>query len=177
MESKVRKYNRVKIYNRDSGICQVCKRKIYEIENKYRLPRGSFYECGHIIDRCIGYDDNETNLVAMCKFCNQTKPLHSSIEEYEEWVKNGSSNNIFQSMLKNIDEEFAQDTEEGIGTKEENDESSKRVKEKITKKYGNLSNDDLLTIVTLGFIQNHFDVEYDFINKYGKEIISKIPEE
>jgi 5-methylcytosine-specific restriction protein A len=73
------KNTRKLVWDRDGGTCQVCKRKI-EYEN---------YECGHVIDRARGGSDDSSNLVLMCGACNVHKPLHSTVEEYKEWVSSG----------------------------------------------------------------------------------------
>jgi len=80
---------RRRIWERDHGICQVCGLDIiYFSELKYIEGTG-FYECGHQIDRMVGGDDADYNLVVMCMPCNRLKPIHETYDEYLEWVSGG----------------------------------------------------------------------------------------
>jgi len=67
------------VWERDCGICQVCGAKI----------KPSTYHCGHIVDRCIGGPDEPGNLLVMCEFCNQVKPIHETREEFDDWMRGG----------------------------------------------------------------------------------------
>lgn len=67
------------IWLRDGPVCQVC----HDIIEK------DYYECRHLIDRCAGGSDKPDNLVVMCNFCNRMKPVHDTLNEYNEWIKNG----------------------------------------------------------------------------------------
>jgi 5-methylcytosine-specific restriction endonuclease McrA len=67
------------IWERDGGVCQVCGDAIEWRE----------YECGHIIDRCVGGSDRLSNLVCMCIVCNRLKPLTKTRAEYLAWARQG----------------------------------------------------------------------------------------
>jgi 5-methylcytosine-specific restriction endonuclease McrA len=67
------------VWKRDGNRCQVCRK---EIPKKH-------YHCGHIIDRVAGGDDSPDNLVVMCDMCNIYKPVHDTLEEYDDWVRSG----------------------------------------------------------------------------------------
>ena len=71
---------RIRIYDRDSGVCQVCQKPV-------EFSGG--YNCGHKVDRLIGGTDTDDNLVVMCGQCNQLKPIHETIEQYQAWVDSG----------------------------------------------------------------------------------------
>lgn len=73
------------VFERDGGICQVCGFPVSPFKGK-----SSSYECGHIIDRMIGGPDKVSNLLCMCSRCNQWKPLHESIAEFEAWRQAGA---------------------------------------------------------------------------------------
>lgn len=79
--SKIRSF----VYQRDNGICHVCGQ-----------PARGVYECGHIIDRCMGGCDRPSNLVVMCVLCNRMKPLHSSRQEYINWLADGDWRKAFE---------------------------------------------------------------------------------
>lgn len=66
---------RGEVYQRDKGICDVCALRVED----------AHYNCGHIVDRCVGGEDALENLVVMHEICNQLKPVHRSAEEYREW--------------------------------------------------------------------------------------------
>lgn len=74
-------WNRLRklVWERDSGICQVCGRTLSWEQ----------WECGHIVDRCVGGTDKPGNLVVMCIICNRLKPLHVTHEDYEAWRDGG----------------------------------------------------------------------------------------
>lgn len=66
-----------RIYSRDGGVCHVC---------ALRVPF-DYYECGHIVDVMCGGSTRDSNLVVMCRLCNQRrKPLHDTRAEYLEWL-------------------------------------------------------------------------------------------
>lgn len=67
---------RKRIYARDHGVCHVC-----AIAIEFDL-----YEIGHIIDRCRGGSDRDSNLVTMCIVCNRRKPVHETRNSYLNWV-------------------------------------------------------------------------------------------
>lgn len=79
---------RTLVWERDNGICQVCLEKILWED----------YECGHIIDRCVGGPDHLSNLVVMCVLCNRMKPVHETREDYATWVRSGG----FRAELESI---------------------------------------------------------------------------
>lgn len=67
---------RARIYLRDAGACHPC-----------GLPIDpDHYECGHVIDRCCGGSDRDSNLVAMCIMCNRLKPIHTTRATYLDWA-------------------------------------------------------------------------------------------
>ena len=68
---------RGRIFERDRGICHVCKMSVDP----------DVYECGHIVDRCAEGTDLDSNLVVMHTTCNRLKPVHSTRAEYEAWVE------------------------------------------------------------------------------------------
>jgi 5-methylcytosine-specific restriction endonuclease McrA len=76
-------WNRIRkiVWERDGGTCQVCG-EILEWDYWG-------WECGHIVDRCMGGSDRPSNLEVMCYWCNHRKPPHKTKAEYYEWVKNG----------------------------------------------------------------------------------------
>jgi hypothetical protein len=71
---------RGRVWKRDGGQCHVCGRHISHDR----------YECGHIVDRVAGGCDRLSNLVVMCTFCNQVKPVHDTRAEYVAWVESGA---------------------------------------------------------------------------------------
>jgi hypothetical protein len=83
------------VWERDSHVCQVCGLNMREIK--------AWYDCGHIIDRSRGGADELDNLVVMCVYCNQNKPLHTSKEEYEQWLRSGY---WFTSNFKAVKEQI-----------------------------------------------------------------------
>jgi hypothetical protein len=72
---------RVTIWQRDNGQCHVCGRHI---------PLNDWYECGHIVDRVNGGINHPSNLVVMCRPCNQLKPGHATRAEYLQWIADGA---------------------------------------------------------------------------------------
>jgi hypothetical protein len=60
-------------------VCQVCGDALEWQE----------YECGHIIDCCVGGSDRLSNLVCMCIVCNRLKPLTETRAEYMAWARQG----------------------------------------------------------------------------------------
>lgn len=76
-------WNRLRdlVWKRDHGICQVCGLDISKIK--------AWYDCGHIVDRFCGGEDEADNVVVMCCYCNQMKPFHSTPQEYHEWLQAG----------------------------------------------------------------------------------------
>jgi len=86
------RYVRRAVWERDGGICQVCKESI-EIE---------VYECGHKVDRFLGGSDKMDNLVVMCSFCNRLKGPHDTPEEYEAWVDNGGVWGEYKAQLRRL---------------------------------------------------------------------------
>jgi hypothetical protein len=83
------------IWERDGGVCQVCGDAITWQE----------YECGHIIDRCVGGSDRLSNLVCMCIVCNRLKPLTETRAEYMAWARQGGpamemAKNVLESLNK-----------------------------------------------------------------------------
>lgn len=68
------------VWDRDGGICQVCLQPV----------KGEHYECGHIVDRCVGGPDYLSNLVVMHNLCNRLKPTHKTRAEYAAWVRSGA---------------------------------------------------------------------------------------
>lgn len=67
---------RSRVFARDRGVCLVCGLPILSDD----------WECGHIIDRCVGGTDRDANLVAMHTMCNRIKPLHETRDAYFAWV-------------------------------------------------------------------------------------------
>jgi hypothetical protein len=83
------------IWERDGGACQVCGDSITWQQ----------YECGHIIDRCVGGSDRLSNLVCMCILCNRLKPLTKTRAEYLAWARQGGpameiAKNVLESLKK-----------------------------------------------------------------------------
>ena len=73
---------RARIWERDQGQCHCCGAHIDKRD----------YDCGHIIDRCVGGPDRESNLVVMCVYCNMgLKPVHRTREEYLLWLDRSSA--------------------------------------------------------------------------------------
>ena len=65
------------VYERDGGICQVC-----------RLRVGRIWDAGHLVDRIVGGADELDNLVLMCQRCNRTlKPIHHTREAALAWLE------------------------------------------------------------------------------------------
>ena len=82
---------RIAVYDRDEGVCQVCKDKVaFEGE----------YECGHKIDRQVGGSDEPENLVVMCYLCNRTKPITETMEEYEAWAAMGGKLKVLEDAVR-----------------------------------------------------------------------------
>jgi 5-methylcytosine-specific restriction endonuclease McrA len=84
---------RQRIWERDGGVCQVCGDAIAWQQ----------YECGHIIDRCVGGSDRPSNLVCMCILCNRLNPLTKTRAEYLAWARQGGpameiANNVLESL-------------------------------------------------------------------------------
>ena len=72
-------------------ICVVCWKEISKnkkVKGKKESMKYS-WECGHMIDRCVDGSNQPSNLVLMCRRCNQTKPVTETKEEYIEWAKTG----------------------------------------------------------------------------------------
>lgn len=65
------------IYERDKGICWACNRKV----------SWSGYQLGHLVEHMVGGIDVHWNLAVMCDQCNQIKPVHTTLEDAEEWRK------------------------------------------------------------------------------------------
>jgi hypothetical protein len=63
----------------DLAECQVCGETI----------RWEHYHCGHIVDHAEGGSAEIDNLTVQCIVCNLYKPAHSTVEEYELWLKGG----------------------------------------------------------------------------------------
>jgi 5-methylcytosine-specific restriction endonuclease McrA len=78
-ESGSWKIIRRRIYQRDGGMCRACGRFVYE--------RG--FRCGHIVDRAHGGTDEDENLAVMCPQCEDIKPYHRTIAEFDAWVASG----------------------------------------------------------------------------------------
>lgn len=84
---------RREVWLRDGPVCQVCDRKITEND----------YQCGHIVDRCVGGSDDLSNLVVMCTACNQLKPIHKTPEDYRAWVASGGwESDIMARLFKKL---------------------------------------------------------------------------
>lgn len=67
---------RKRVWERDKGICRVCSKKIVDGD----------YDCGHIVDRCVGGPDRISNLVVMCTSCNHLKGVHPTREAALAWM-------------------------------------------------------------------------------------------
>jgi 5-methylcytosine-specific restriction endonuclease McrA len=68
---------RRRVYRRDHGRCQVCLSRV-----------GRVWDAGHLIDRIVGGDDTEANLVLMCQGCNRSlKPIHRTRTEALAWLR------------------------------------------------------------------------------------------
>jgi 5-methylcytosine-specific restriction endonuclease McrA len=83
------------IWERDGRVCQVCGDSIAWQQ----------YECGHIIDRCVGGSDRLSNLVCMCILCNRLKPITKTRAEYLAWARQGGpamemAKNVLESLKK-----------------------------------------------------------------------------
>jgi hypothetical protein len=88
-------HTRQLIWDRDGGVCQVCGDALEWQE----------YECGHIIDRCVGGSDRPLNLVCMCIVCNRLKPLTETRAEYMAWARQDGpamemAKNVIESLKK-----------------------------------------------------------------------------
>lgn len=67
---------RRQVYRRDSGRCQVCLQRV-----------GRLWDCGHLVDRCVGGRDELSNLYLSCVRCNRTtKPIHRTRPEALAWL-------------------------------------------------------------------------------------------
>jgi hypothetical protein len=77
---------RREILRRDKYICQEC--GMHLIPDVMEMFPG-LYQLGHKVDIACGGSNDPSNLVVMCCVCNQTKPLHETIEDYIEWVDRG----------------------------------------------------------------------------------------
>jgi hypothetical protein len=94
------------VWERDGHTCRVCGLDMRNIK--------AWYDCGHIIDRLRGGPDELDNLVTMCVYCNQNKPLHDTREDYEQWLRAGywrteviSELKAFLNENKKLMKEFA----------------------------------------------------------------------
>lgn len=76
---------RSRVLKRDKSTCQVC-----FIPVKDEKGFASSYECGHIVDKMLGGEDALSNLLCMCFRCNQNKPVHRTIEEFDAWRQTGA---------------------------------------------------------------------------------------
>ena len=84
---------RFEVYDRDKGICDVCRRLIALDE----------FECGHIVDRCASGEDSLENLVVMCSTCNRVlKPVHDTLEQYEDWKRTDPYAEYVSGMFKAV---------------------------------------------------------------------------
>jgi hypothetical protein len=66
---------RSNIYLRDKGICWICNSFVQLCD----------YDLGHLVDRCMGGQDELDNLVVMHKRCNLSKPHHNTLEDCLKW--------------------------------------------------------------------------------------------
>lgn len=66
---------RQRIYERDQGICRICQLFIHFEE----------FQLGHLVDICVGGGHADENLTVMCGDCNDRKPLHLTLQEFEQW--------------------------------------------------------------------------------------------
>lgn len=80
---------RSQAYLRDNGVCWVCHKFIELID----------YDCGHLIDRCMGGQDVIDNLAPMHKTCNLSKPKHQTLEDAVRWQLNQQNNQLPMSMF------------------------------------------------------------------------------
>jgi hypothetical protein len=84
------------IWERDGRVCQVCGDSITWQQ----------YECGHIIDRCVGGSDRPSNLVCMCIVCNRLKPLTETRAEYMAWAhQDGPAMEIARNVIESLRKE------------------------------------------------------------------------
>jgi 5-methylcytosine-specific restriction endonuclease McrA len=68
---------RREVYRRDGGLCQAC-----------LLPVGRLWDCGHLVDRCVGGTDALVNLYLSCVHCNRrTKPICRTRTEALAWLR------------------------------------------------------------------------------------------
>lgn len=81
---------RRRVYQRDHGFCHVCGFGVV----------ADGYECGHIVDRCMGGSDRDSNLVVMHDDCNRLKPFHATREEYTEWLRTGLPAQMWAEALR-----------------------------------------------------------------------------
>lgn len=71
IDSKIRS----DVYIRDMGLCWVCNRFV-ELAD---------YHVGHLVDKCMGGEDDIGNLAVMHSLCNLSKPRHKSMEDALKW--------------------------------------------------------------------------------------------
>ncbi len=57
------KARRLRLFTRDGGVCDICKRKVLA---------GEAYELDHIIPWALGFDDSDENLRLVHKTCHRT---------------------------------------------------------------------------------------------------------
>ena len=65
------------IYNRSSGYCHICRKKLSLINYGKNRKRGA-WEVEHSCPRSKGGSDNLNNLYAACVSCNRKKGTHTS---------------------------------------------------------------------------------------------------
>jgi len=72
------KARRLRLFTRDSGICDICKQKVHA---------GEAYELDHIIPWALGFDDSDENLRLVHKTCHRTDKTG---QQARRLVKGGS---------------------------------------------------------------------------------------
>lgn len=95
---------RLQVYERDRAICHVC--------GMY-VP-SSYYQCGHIIDRCVGGCDRPSNLVVMCNVCNLTaKTPTKTRDEYFAWLAADPYVRLLRRHRRELEDCYAQEISRG----------------------------------------------------------------
>ena len=64
------------VWRRDGPVCQVCDCASNKMD----------YQLGHKVDDFLGGPYTPENITIMCHTCNELKPPHDTLEEYEAWV-------------------------------------------------------------------------------------------
>jgi hypothetical protein len=79
--------NRLEAFQKQAGRCYYCKSPMwlkdqqgFAIKHGISTKAASRFQCTaeHLVARCDGGNDSKKNIVAACRFCNQTRHLRKS---------------------------------------------------------------------------------------------------